>query len=325
MKRFIVGLVVLMVVAAVAIQAAALEKVGLMLEWFENQTHIIFSAAEELGYYDDEGLDVSIIAPGMDSAAPIRALLSGQVQIAYTEPSYLIDMVLHGHDLVVFGAFLHSVPHVWYGFAETCAWETPADLNGLRIRDFRDFPQGMWLLKVLKMYGIDPDVDVEFVGVQPGLAPLDDNAVDVTEGYIVNEPYAVISAGHEVGFIHAGGLMDAYGGLLITTREQIENDPEPIQAFMRANVRAAEFVAENPQAAAQAVHRRVPSLSVSEIYEPLKLMLETVYLNPDSGMVGDFAVSAERLQNTVRWLYFIGYLDAVVDAETLIVRGFEGR
>jgi len=298
---------------------------AMMLEWFENQTHIIFSVAEEMGFYDEEGLDMTIMSPGMDSAAPIRSLLAGQVQIAYTEPSYFVDMILAGHDLVAFGAFLHSVPHVWYGFAETCAWESPADFAGLRIRDFRDFPQGMWLLKVLDMFGVDPDEDVTFVGGQPGITPLEDGAVDVTEGYIVNEPYAVVAAGHDVGYIHAGSLMDAYGGLLIATREQIEEDPDTYHAFMRANVKAAQFVVENPEAAAEAVTRRVPDLTYDEVYNSLLLMLDTVYLNPDSGVVGDYEISAERLQDTVRWLYFIGYLDEIIDVDEHIVYGFEGR
>lgn len=325
MKQWIKFSAALLAAALVCLSTVAAQPFGLMLEWYENQTHIVFSVASQLGYYAEEGLDVKIVSPGMDSAAPIRALLAGEVQVAYTEPSYLVDALLQGNDLVVFGQFLHQAPWVWYGLGDTCAWQTPADFKGLRIRDFRDFPQGLWLQKVLRMYGVNPDTDVNWVGVQPGLQPLLNHDVDVSEGYIVNEPYSVVASGNEGGYIFAGSLMDIDGGLLITTRQQLRDHPAWFTAFMRANVKAAQLCEIDPAAAANAVVARLPSFTFDQVYNPLLLMLQTVYRNPASGIVGDFAVDAGRLQNTIRWLYYIGYMDETVNAVDFIVPGFSGR
>lgn len=51
-------------------QPAKLRDVQLMLDWSANTNHTGLYAAKELGYYEEEGLNVQIVQPG--SGEPMR-------------------------------------------------------------------------------------------------------------------------------------------------------------------------------------------------------------------------------------------------------------
>lgn len=323
MKLITVFSIIAVLVFGVAVAAENLQKVTLMLEWYECQTHTVFLVADELGFYEDEDLDMTIIPPGQDCAAPIRNLLSGKIEFAYTEPSYFIGQVIENDfPLVAFGALLHSWAHVWYGFEEICAWRTPADLKGLRLLDTREWPGGKALTKLLELYGLEPDKDIEWVEAEWSIKPLMTKHLDVSQGYITNELYMLEKQGRDCGYLWAGDYFNAYGGLLITTKTFITEYPDLVKAFMRANNRAMDYIIDDPDSAAQIVSGRVAGLTFDEVLVPLRLMFKTVYYNPISEQVGDFTVYPERMLDTLRWLYFIGQIEDVIDPNELIAPGF---
>jgi ABC-type nitrate/sulfonate/bicarbonate transport system substrate-binding protein len=326
-RRFVVKKLVAVAVAvlfavsfAVGVSAT---KVGLMLEWYKNQTHTVFVVADALGYYADEGLEMEITAPGQDPGAPMRSLLAGRVQFAYTEPNFFFSQLLAGEDIVAFGAVLQKAPWVWFGFADTCAWQTPRDFVGLRMIDESNWPAGKAMAKLLQAWGVDPTRDVTWVGAAPGIQPLASGQIDVSEGYLQNEPYMVTAAGFDVGYLWMGDYFpDVYGGILMTTRSQIESDPETVRAFMRANARAMAFIVANPEQTAQIMHEQVPDLSYAECLAPIGLLTQKLYMNPVTGISGDMRLDAGRMMATQRWLYYIGEISGTVSLDGRLADGF---
>jgi putative hydroxymethylpyrimidine transport system substrate-binding protein len=54
---------------------------SLTLDFYPNPDHAGIYMAQKLGYFDEAGLNVSIVAPS-DPSAPIRLLSSGQTDLA---------------------------------------------------------------------------------------------------------------------------------------------------------------------------------------------------------------------------------------------------
>ena len=69
-------------VSATPADAEALEKVTLCLDWTPNTNHTGFYAAQALGYYEENGLDVEIVQPPEDGATALCA--AGQCEFAVT-------------------------------------------------------------------------------------------------------------------------------------------------------------------------------------------------------------------------------------------------
>ena len=91
MKTFIATLAV---TATLALPAAAQDRLSLMLDWFVNPDHGPIILAQELGYFKEAGLEVTIIAPS-DPNAPPRMVAAGSVDLAI---SYQPELHLNRHD-----------------------------------------------------------------------------------------------------------------------------------------------------------------------------------------------------------------------------------
>src|SRR5689334_4518404 len=75
-----------------------LEKVSLMLDWYPNAVHSFLYAAEEKGYFKEQGLDVDIQMPA-DTNDPLKLVAANQVDMALSyQPQVL---VARGEDIPV--------------------------------------------------------------------------------------------------------------------------------------------------------------------------------------------------------------------------------
>src|SRR3954449_10625147 len=67
-----------------------LEKVSLMLDWYPNAVHSFLYAAEEEGYFKEQGLDVDIQMPA-DTNDPLKLVAADQVDMAISyQPQVLV-------------------------------------------------------------------------------------------------------------------------------------------------------------------------------------------------------------------------------------------
>src|SRR5690242_18817234 len=67
-----------------------LEKVSLMLDWYPNAVHSFLFAAEEKGYFKEQGLDVDIQMPA-DTNDPLKLVAANQVDMALSyQPQVLV-------------------------------------------------------------------------------------------------------------------------------------------------------------------------------------------------------------------------------------------
>ena len=89
-------------VAFASMPASAAEKVSLILDWFVNPDHAPLVVAQELGLFEQAGLEVQLLPPADPSIVP-RAVAAGQADVGiHYQPSLYLDHAA-GIPLVRFG------------------------------------------------------------------------------------------------------------------------------------------------------------------------------------------------------------------------------
>ena len=70
-----------LILALMATPAMAQDKMTLILDWFINPDHGPIILAEELGYFEEAGLEVEVVAPA-DPSDPPKMVAAGQADLA---------------------------------------------------------------------------------------------------------------------------------------------------------------------------------------------------------------------------------------------------
>ena len=103
------------------------EKITILLDWVPNTNHTGLFVAKDLGYYDEEGLEVEIIQPGDGGTAQLIGAGTGEFGISYQE-----DVTAARAQDIPVVAIAAIIQHNTSGFAslKTSNITTPADFVG---------------------------------------------------------------------------------------------------------------------------------------------------------------------------------------------------
>jgi NitT/TauT family transport system substrate-binding protein len=219
-----------------------------------------FYLAEEAGYYQEAGLDVTFqnkIDPEL-----ITLLAQGAVDIGMADGTSLIPAVSQGIP-VVYGATIYARdPNVVFSLADS-GIDSAADLAGRSIGIPGRFGSSWVALQaLLQAAGLEP-ADVEIVtypdfGQSVAVAQ---GQVDAATGFVTNEPVQLRLQGLEVNVLHVYDVARLPGPGLVVGRQTLEAKREALQAFTAATVRAMADITADPRLGLDATFARVPELA----------------------------------------------------------------
>ncbi|MEA2025214.1 MAG: ABC transporter substrate-binding protein [Chloroflexota bacterium] len=219
-----------------------------------------FYLADEAGYYEEAGLDVTFqnkIDPEL-----VTLLAQGSVDIGMSDGTSLIPAVSQGIP-VVYGATIYARdPNVVFSLAET-GIESVADLAGRSIGiPGRYGSSWVALQALLESAGLTPE-DVEIVtypdfGQSVAVAQ---GQVDAATGFVTNEPVQLRLQGLDVNVLHVYDVARLPGPGLVTGRDTLEAKGDALQAFTAATVRAMEDIVADPLVGLDATFTHVPELA----------------------------------------------------------------
>jgi putative hydroxymethylpyrimidine transport system substrate-binding protein len=107
------------------------EKLTLMLDWFPNVDHLPVYVAQELGYFEENQIQVKIISPSETSDA-LKLAASGNMDIAVSYQPQTIIAADQGLEIkAVAPLVVHPLTTLL--FLDTKKIQTPADLSGKKI------------------------------------------------------------------------------------------------------------------------------------------------------------------------------------------------
>lgn len=236
------------------------EKVTVLLDWFPNTNHTGLYVAQELGYYEEEGLEVEIIQPAEGGTSQLIASGQGDFGVSYQEEV----TIARSQDIPVV-AIAALIQHNTSGFA------SPTDRNIKTPLDFEGKSYGGWgspaetaILKVL-MDKYQSDVNkVNFINI--GSADFFTSIQKDIDFSLIYWGWTGIEAelrNLELNFFPIGEeieALDFYTPVLIANEDKIAQEPDLLSRFMQATTRGYQYAIESPEEAAGILLQKVPEL-----------------------------------------------------------------
>lgn len=250
-----------------------LEKVTVVLDYVPNTNHTGMYAALNLGYYEEEGLDVEIIEPADNTTTTLIATGKGDFGISFQED---VTYALSAEDPLPIKAIATIIQHNTSGFASY------KGKNILSPKDFEDKTYAGWgapseeavIEAVMKADGADYSSVNITVSDGSGYNLLKDK-VDFMWFFWAWDGIGAEHAGIPINYIELKELdprLDYYTPVIITNNTLIEERPEVAEKFLKATQMGYEFCIESPTEAAEILY------SHTEEYDLKMLVKSQEYL-----------------------------------------------
>ena len=206
-----------------------LTPVRLQLDWYPQPEHGGFYAAQMLGYYKDEGLDVTILPlPQYGSVAQLVS--TGKADFGLGSSDQILEWDSNGLPLFAVAATMQHDPQAIMVH------------QGSPVRGFKDLegravaaqPGAVWLKFVTSRYNLR---DVREIPSTLSIASFLADPNYVQQIFITSEPFFARQAGAEVRtFLISSSGYDPYR-VQFTTRAFAAQNPEVVAKFVRASIR----------------------------------------------------------------------------------------
>lgn len=237
-----------------------LTPVTLQLNWVHSPEFAGYYVADAMGYYAEEGLNVTFVeqTPGAE-VAPRDVLANGDADFAVQGVNDIIRLAEDGHRPLALTAYFQISPRVFFSLTEDQI-ERPQDMVGKRV-GIKSEGWRRSVHDVLARVGVDPaeiiELDVEFDAMTELLLS---DEVDVWTGFVNDEVVEIRHEGHEVNLIFPSDYaVGTYIGLVVTMEDRYLADPDLAARFVRASTRGWEQAIQNPDATAAVLTQWAPN------------------------------------------------------------------
>lgn len=293
------------------------------------------AVAEQLGYFEDEGLDLEIVPTGSSSSA-LQAVLSGQLEIGSATPEPVLQYAESG------GEFGGATMVYNYVRQPTGSIAVLADSDIEELSDFAgatignsSLGSGNLLLAngILEEAGLEPDTDFTHIAVGTGAAALQAlQGGDVQALSLWDTEYAAMETqGVELRYFTSEEAAQLFSTTYFASPRYIESNPETIAAFGRAMARATYFTQLAPEAALRLLYAGHPEVRAAGVSEDEQLANDLVALgarlelltadDPQaSGTWGEY--SADAVAAWTSFAVAAGIVETELDPATLFTNEF---
>jgi putative hydroxymethylpyrimidine transport system substrate-binding protein len=283
------------------------EKFSVALDWYANPDHAGFFVAEELGYFEDAGLDVSLDSP-TDPSLPIKLVAAGKADLAISyEPEVLLARQ-QGLDVSAVSTVV-GVPLTSLIWLKKSKIRKVSDLKGKTISTAGIPYQTAYLRTILERAGLS-ESDVKQVGVGQGLLPsIISGRAQATLGPFWNiEGVDLKRSGKNpvIKPVDQLGVPSYSEMVLVAKSSRIAEDPEAIELFLKALERGTGEAVARPNLATTSILDANPALERPTTAAQIKATLPLLAQENGNKPFG--------YMDTTRWQTFI---DWAVDNEVL--------
>ena len=211
-------------------------------------------AADQLGYFADEGLKVTFLAGGaeIDFITPV---VNGTAQFGVAQPADVILARADGRPVRSIAAIYRRSPIVFFALADS-GITRPQDFVGKKIRS--TYSADQTLRAMMARVDVNPDqYETEYLPSDVSLFASGD--VPIWVGFVNGLALEVQRAGYKINIIYPDDYgIHFYGDVLITTDDLIANNPDLVQRFTRAALKGWTYAVENPESAGEFVLKYNP-------------------------------------------------------------------
>ncbi len=234
---WIVAIIVVVFLLAWTFAKAEPEQVSVRLKWNHQAQFAGMYVAEDLGYYKDADLEVTLLEKEQAGLAVSDDVVSGRVDLGIVSLGEFFTALDEGKDLVAIAAFYQTAPSAIASLAGS-AISKPEDLKGKVVGISNDDKKSRLLTEViLAKVGLKAnDVTFKVVG-KKHVQSLLDGTVDAVSTYRTELAYGLDKARVTYNVItpESSGI-ELYGDILVTSRRYYLNKSKTLAAFTRATL-----------------------------------------------------------------------------------------
>lgn len=301
-------------------QGQTLQEVTVLLDWVPNTNHTGMYVAIEKGFYQQQGLEVSIIQPSEGGPAGLIAAGQGEFGISYQEQVTFARTSPEPLPVVAIAAIIQ---HNTSGFA------SPVNKGISRPRDFEGKKYGGWgspveeaMIKAL-MESDQADfnkTEILTIGAIDFFAAVNEY-VDYTWIYYGWDGVAAEVKKFPIHFILLQDYapeLDFYTPVIITREELLKKKPELVRKFLNATQKGYQYSIENSESAVKDLLKHAPEIDL-DIAIASQKYLASQYQS-DATYWGMMKI--ERWEGYARWMFERGLIEKMLDVEASFSNSF---
>jgi NitT/TauT family transport system substrate-binding protein len=259
---------------------ATVQPVLLQHFWIHGTLFAGFYAAEQNGYYADEGLAVRFVegGVGVDYLTPVA---DGTAQFGYAGADELILARAAGRPLRAVATIYRRSPSVFVSLADS-GITRPQDFVG---RTIRVTPQtAVHFRAMVARAGIGPDQYTE-IALPSDLDLFASGQAQVWNVYLNNFGVELQRAGYDLNYIYPDDYgVHFYADTLFTNDDLMASDPDLVLRFVRATLKGWTWAVENPAAVGPMVQLYAPQ--VDPELETAKMTAALPLINTGEDYIG---------------------------------------
>lgn len=299
-------------------EAEGLVDVTFILDWVPNTNHTGLYVAQEKGFFEEEGLNVTIIEPAMESASQVVA--SGKAEFGISSQDELTVARSTGIPIVSVAAVIQD---------HTSGFASPVEKGIMSPADFEGKTYGGWgspleeamIATLMEAEGADPSTvnnitvgtddffvntkrEIDFQWIYYGWTGV--------EAEIRNEDI------HMIYLTDIEPVFNYYAPVIMSSEAVIENKPELVEKFLRAVSRGYDFAIAEPEEAASILIEATPDANEELIIASQK-WLSPMY----KGDAEKWGIQSETIWNNFsEWMLEHGVIEEQVDAKDAMTTQF---
>jgi len=310
MKKFL--LLLAMVSSVFASACGGSEDVVITLDWFQNANHAGIYEAVDKGFFEDEGLKVSVEPPA-DPSAILSLVASGKSDFGMFYQPDLLQARDAGVPVVAVAGVVQKPLNSMMAL-KTSGIDRPGKLAGKKV----GYPGIPWneamLTTMLEADGLTRD-DVELVDVGFALSQaLMAGTVDAVIGaYWTHELIVMENEGYPANVILPDdwGVPTYYELILVASEETVRDRPELVEKFVKAFVKGYEQALSDPQGSIDTLLKTNPDAQIDEAVDRAGVELLVPLWQSAGQPFGSLA--AERWISFADWMKSQSLIDASLD------------
>ena len=240
-----------------------LEKVTFVLDWTPNTNHTGLYVAQELGYFEEAGLEVEIQQPPEDGAAVLVASGRADFGVSFQDS---MAAALAGDDALPITAVASVIQHNTSGIISRAGegMDTPKGMEGHSYATWNGAIELATLEEVVKVDGGDfSKVELIPSTVTDEVSALKTNSVDSIWIFYAWAGVKTELEGLDTDYFEFADIdpvFDYYTPVIISGNKFLEENPETAKAFLGALQKGYEYAIQNPEEAAEILCKAAPEL-----------------------------------------------------------------
>ncbi|MGM9521049.1 MAG: ABC transporter substrate-binding protein [Oscillospiraceae bacterium] len=259
--------------------SAELTDISFVLDWTPNTNHTGVYVALANGYYEEAGLNVTVVQPPDDGAEVLVASGKAQFGVSFQDT---MSPALVGEDALPITAVAAVIQHNTSGIVSRAGegMDRPKGLEGHKYATWDLDVEKATLKQVVEVDGGDfSKVELIPSTVTDEVSALQSKSVDAIWIFYGWAGVACEVAGLDIdyfAFSDIDPVFDYYTPVIIANNDFLADNPDAAKAFLAATAKGYEYAIENPEDAAQILMDQVPELKDSEelVVESQKYLAE---------------------------------------------------